>query len=396
MRQFVGIFLVCAFLAGPVNGQIPELPTFGENWTDIGYPKLFYTVRDGLAGGLYYAQVHPPGYRDWFDPQPYRASLAFDGQIATSGSYKFGLYARMPNLVPGWRFSLVAETRRRSRQNYFGLGNATEYDDDNVNDARPHYYRADHHAAFLRGEVQRKLVSHLRALVGFHTERWTIDTLPGVTLLAIHGNAGMDLPIGRATADLSARFGLVFDTRDDEIAPTHGVLLEAIFGVADSTVAGALSYTRTTMSASAYWSSSEQLTFAGRVLAQVMTGAPAIGSYFLIEASDKPLHGLGGPGSHRASASPRYYGEDKLFTNLEARYKVVGERHVIAASLVGFVDVGRVFRPGEDDFKLTLDGMHVGVGGGPVLSFGRVAVLGTTLAYGPDGFVLHAMTDWAF
>jgi len=36
------------------------------------------------------------------------------------------------------------------------------------------------------------------------------------------------------------------------------------------------------------------------------------------------------------------------------------------------------------------------VGGGPVLSFGRVAVLGTTLALGPDGLSLQAMTDWAF
>jgi outer membrane protein assembly factor BamA len=206
----------------------------------------------------------------------------------------------------------------------------------------------------------------------------------------------MDLSVGRNVGDVSARFGLVFDTRDDEIAPTHGVLLEAIIGVADSAVAGDLSYTRTTFSAAAYWSSSETLTFAGRVLAQVMTGAPGLGSYLLIEASDKPFQGFGGPGSHRGTASPRYYGEDKLFANLETRYQVVGERHVVAASLVGFIDVGRVFQPGEQDFQLTLDGMHVGVGGGPVLSFGRVAVLGTTLAFGPDGLALHAMTDWAF
>lgn len=396
MRIFLSAVLFLAYVVEPVRAQIPELPTLGENWTDIGYPKLLYTIRDGLAGGLYYAQIYPPGYRDWFDPQPYRASIAIDAQIATSGSYRLGLYARMPNIVPGWRFSLVAETRRRARQNYFGLGNATEYNDDDVNDQQPHYYRADHRTNFVRGELQRRIISHLRALVGFHAERWTLDTLPGITLLALHSAAGADLPVGQTTADVSARVGLVFDSRDDEIAPSRGLLVEAIFGFADSTVAGALSYTRATMSAAAYWSSSERLTFAGRVVAQIMTGAPTIGSYFLIEASDKPFDGFGGPSSHRASAAPRYIGEDKLFSNLEARYQVVGERHVVAASLVGFVDVGRVFQPGEDDFKLTLDGMHVGVGGGPVLSFGRVAVLGTTLAYGPDGLVLHAMTDWAF
>jgi hypothetical protein len=127
-----------------------------------------------------------------------------------------------------------------------------------------------------------------------------------------------------------------------------------------------------------------------------MTGSPAFGSYMLIEASDKSFEGYGGWRSNRGLAGLRYLGEDLLFANLETRYQVVGERHVVAASLLGFVDVGRVFQPGEDEFGLTLDGMHVSVGGGPVLSFGRVAVLGTTLAVGADGFVIHVMTDWAF
>jgi hypothetical protein len=378
------------------KGQIPDLPTLGENWTDLGYPKLFYTPRDGLTAGLYYAQMRPPGYRDWFDAQPYRASIAIDGQIATSGSHKLGLYARMPNLIPGWRFSLVAEARRRARQNYFGIGNRTERDGENVSDAQPHYYHADFRRTFLRGELQRRVISHLRVLGGFHVERWRFDTLPGVSLLSIQNDAGQDLSVGRPTTDVSMRFGLVFDTRDDEIAPLHGVLFEAIFGIADSNMAGAVSYTRTTLAASGYWSLTERLTFAGRILAQLMTGSPEIGSYLRIEASDKPFEGYGGSSSHRGLAGLRFLGEDKLFANLETRYQVVGERHVVAASLIGFVDVGRVFQPSEDDFQLTLDGMHVGVGGGPVLSFGRVAVLGTTLALGPNGLSIRVMTDWAF
>ena len=396
MRIFLLAALLMALAPETTHGQIPDLPTLGKDWTDLGYPKLFYTRADGLTAGLYYSQVRPPGYRDWFDPQPYRASIAIDGQIATSGSHRLGFYARMPNLIPNWRFSLIAETQRRARQNYFGLGNNSENDGDNVNDTQPHYYQADHRSRILRGEIQRVVVSHLRILAGFHAERWRIDTLPGISVLGLQNGSGLGLPIGRPTSDVSARAGLVFDTRNDEIAPMHGVLLEAIFGVADSTVAGALSYTRTTLSAAGFWSPSEQLTFAGRVLAQVMTGSPGIGSYSMVEASDKPFEGFGGPGTNRGIPLYRFLGEDMLITNFETRYQVVGERHVVAASLVGFVDVGRVFQPGEDDFKLTLDGMHVGVGGGPVLSFGRVAVLGMTLALGPDGLALLAMTDWAF
>lgn len=396
MRRIIPTALLLAIAAAGTQAQIPDLPTLGENWTDLGYPKLFYTTADGITAGLYYSQVHPPGYRDWFDPQPYRASIAVDGQIATSGSYRLGLYARMPNLIKDWRFSLVAETKRRARQNYFGLGNTSQLDSDNINDARPHYYRADYHSSLLRGEIQRKIVSHLRLLTGFHTERWRFDTLPGVSLLGLQHDAGLGLPIGRSTSDVTARFGLVFDTRNDEIAPMRGVLLEAILGIADSTMAGALSYTRTTLSAAGFWSPSEQLTLAGRLLAQIMTGSPGIGSYIAVEASDKRAEGFGGPGTHRGIAPLRFLGEDMLFTNLETRYQVVGERHIVAASLVGFVDIGRVFQPGEDEFRITLRGMHVGVGGGPVLSFGRVAVLGMTLALGPDGLSMLAMTDWAF
>ncbi len=396
MRLLCLALLLLVFSIAPARGQIPDLPTLGENWTDLGYPKLFYTPRDGLTGGIYYAQMHPPGYRDWFDPQPYRASIALDGQISTSGSYKLGLYARMPNILPGWRFTMEAETRRRARQNYFGVGNRTERDGGNVTDAQPHYYHTDHRRTLLRGEIQKRVVPHLRVLGGFHAERWQFDTLPGVSLLGTQANSGLSLPLGTPTADVSARLGLVFDTRNDEIAPMRGILLEAIFGVADSTVAGALSYTRTTLSASGFWSPSEQLTLAGRVLAQAMTGSPALGSYMLIEASDKSFEGYGGWRSNRGLAGLRYMGEDLLFANLETRYQVVGERHVVAASLLGFIDVGRVFQPGEDGFRLTLDGMHVSVGGGPVLSFGRVAVLGTTMAVGQDGFAIHVMTDWAF
>lgn len=396
MRRFFLAALILVLTAGSVEGQIPDLPTLGKNWVDIGYPKLYYTTRDGFAAGLYYAQMRPPGYSDWFDPHPYRALLAIDGMIATSGSYRVGLTARMPNIIPDWRFTVGVETTRRARQNYFGIGNLTEYDSDNVSNANPHYYRTDYHRTLFRGEVQRRVVSQLRLLAGIHMERWSFDTLPGASLLSIQNNAGMDLPVGIPTADASLRFGLVFDTRNDEIAPMHGVLLEAIFGIADSAVVSALSYKRATLSGAGYWSPSERLTFAGRVLAQIMKGSPGIGTYYLIEASDKALEGLGGRRSHRGMASHRYLGEDKLFGNFEARYQLVGQRHVVAVSLVGFVDVGRVFQPGEDDFRLTLDDMHVGVGGGPVLSFGRVAVLGTTFAWGPDGLDVYLMTDWAF
>ncbi len=53
--------LVLTLLVLPRVGaaQLPDLPTFGPNWVDFSYPKLFYGAQEGLTVGLYYAQVRP-------------------------------------------------------------------------------------------------------------------------------------------------------------------------------------------------------------------------------------------------------------------------------------------------------------------------------------------------
>jgi len=70
---------VLVTLAYPASAQlpdlIPDLPTFGPDWTDLAFPKLYWTPTVGLAGGLYYAQINQLGYDDWDDPAPYRAAV---------------------------------------------------------------------------------------------------------------------------------------------------------------------------------------------------------------------------------------------------------------------------------------------------------------------------------
>ena len=115
---------IAAFLTigGSSSAQtIVDLPTLGSSWTDVGYPKIYWTPTNGASFGLYYAQVRPPGYDDWDDPPPYRASIALDGEIATSGSHRLGLEFKLPNSLPGWRFDLRLWTIRHARQNYFGI-----------------------------------------------------------------------------------------------------------------------------------------------------------------------------------------------------------------------------------------------------------------------------------
>ncbi len=379
-----------ALVATTGTAQLPRLPTLGPNWIAAGYPKLFYTGRNGLTGGLYFEQVRPLGFEDWTDPPPYRAKLSLDGELSTSGSKQLRAEARLLNIVPGWRFVLSFDAQRLARDNYFGIGNDTEFEGDSVFSGQDHFYRSDVRRLFVRGEVQRKIVSGLRLLAGIRAEGWRIDTLSGTSVLARDGNP----IVGVNTAEMTARFGVVFDTRDDEITPSSGVFLQAILGIADSSVAGDVSYTRKTLSAAAYLPASDDVTVAGRLVGQSMTGSPPLGSLHLIDSSDRPYSGLGGPGSHRSLSPNRFLAGDKLIANVDLRYRMVGERQVASVSLLAFVDAGRVFDSG--DFRITADDLHVGGGAGLMATIGRAGVLGLTVGVGEDGVRPQGHARWTF
>jgi len=393
--RLTAALLACA--AAPVTAQIPglpELPTFGENWVAAALPKVYWAGADHMGFGLLYVQMNQLGFDDWDAPEPYRATVSLDGNITTTGTKRLELALRAPKWVDGWRFYASLEGRRDARERYFGIGNATEFDKNLESDSAPYYYRSQNTRWTARGEVQRRIVGGLRILAGIDAEQWRIDTLPGDSKLARDLAAGVDPTIGRNTGDVSGRIGLVFDTRNDEPAPTRGVLLEAIFSVADSGLAGSLSYTRTTVSATGYLPLIGPLHVAARVLGESMSGSPRIGSYARIEAADRPFRGVGGAESNRAIPQRRLLDADKLIANLDLRYDFFEYPTLVRATAVGFVDAARVFPPGE--WELTTSDLAVGGGVGLFLQFGRAAILGTTAGVGPDGVIWNFHTWWPF
>jgi len=242
--------------------------------------------------------------------------------------------------------------------------------------------------------VQRILVGRLRALAGFDAENWKYSAYQGVNQLALDSAAGIDPTIGLGTSDVSFRAGLLFDTRDDEVAANRGVLLQAIHAVASANIAGDVSYSRTTVSAAGYFPLRENVTVAGRMVAQGMTGTPRLGSYYLVEAADRPYDGLGGAMSQRALFDNRYLGAQKLFLNTDIRYHVVNIPRTARGTLLIFCDVGRVFQ--DQSLTLTTTGLKVGGGGGVFLQVGRAGIVGVTAGYGPNGAVMDFSTRWTY
>lgn len=386
--------LVALAAARPGAAQRSDSPLSNATWTDVAYPKVFYTLRDGLTVGGYYALISPLGYADYERPPAYRASFSVNGQASTSGSREIALEARLPDLFRGWRLVGTFSAQRRARENYYGIGDTTAFVAGNVTDAQPHYYQSLNVRYAARAELQRHVIGPVRVLAGLHAERWRIDTLPGPGQLPLDLAAGADPTIARPTNDLSARFGIVVDARDSETAPRRGGLIEAIYSAADTSVAGDVSYTRATVSAAGYVPIGPQVVVAARVAGERMGGTPRLGSFYRIEASDRPYEGVGGSATHRGLEEHRLLGRHKLIANLDVRYDAYAVPTLVRATVVAFFDAGRVFEP--EPFKLTTVGMQVGGGGGLVLQFGRAGILGTTLGVGPDGLVLLAHTRWTF
>jgi outer membrane protein assembly factor BamA len=391
LRLVCLLLLVCA---GPGKAQLVDLPTFGEDWITFATPKLYYTGPDGVGFGLFYAQINQLGFDEWDAPPPYRTMISLDANITTSGTKRLELALRAPQWVDGWRFVASLEGRRDARQRYFGMGNGSVYDKDLETDAAEFFYRSKNTRWIGRGEVQRRIVGGLRLLAGLHAEHWTIDTLPGPSQLALDLAAGVDPTIARGTADISGRLGLVFDTRNDEPAPTKGVLLQGIVSFADSGIAGHLSYTRATLSAAGYVPLATRVRVAARVAGESTWGSPRIGTYYRIEASDRFFRGIGGSESHRALPPQRLLDADKLLGNLDLRYDLFAYPTLVRVTGVAFLDAARVFPPGE--LEITTSDFAVGGGLGLILQFFRTGILGTSAGVGPDGLVWSFHTWWPF
>ena len=387
------------FIGSSAYGQVPggsggDLDLDADYWFDIFYPKIFYTPVEGLTGGAYYAFVQPLRISDYGSPPPYRISIALDGQLSTSGSRFLKLEVRAPGLGGGWRFSGRLMARRRAKDNYFGLGNATVFAKDSVTDTQRDFYRAIRTQYIFRAEAQRDLIGPLRAVAGLKAESWRVSPPGGPSVIAKDLANQVDPTIDVATKDVSFRLGLIFDTRDDEVAPTKGVVVGAVVGIADADVAGDITYTRTTATAQGFWSPSPLLVLAARAVGQVMGGTPRFGTYYLIEGGTRFYEGLGGSATHRALPQTRFLGRDKLFGNLEARYTLSAIPTLYRISLVGFLDAGRVFE--TEDFRITTADLHVGGGGGLVFHVGRAGIVGFTVGLGPDGAEADFHTRWTF
>lgn len=329
------------------------------------------------------------GRMRWWKPAEYEdrvtamAEITVDAGIGAQGSRFLTAEAAIPRLAFGWRAKATVGAIREARYGFFGIGNDTERDSDLINDEQPYYYKVSRNRYLLTGEVTRVIRGPFMVSALTGVERARFSTLPGQSVFAQQFGAEL------AETDIFGRVALLYDTRDNEYNPHNGVLLE--LGAQAGTSGG--DYTRLYATGRGYVGITPRLLFAGRVLASGMDGAPSLNSILFIPLWENPLSMYGGAETNRGIDRGRFAGPHALFTNMELRYDLRSFGDFGALTLLAFVDAGRVF---ADEFELTLDGLHVGAGGGVAFRLLRSTVFSFTLARGSDGAEFNIDSGWMF
>lgn len=324
----------------------------------------------------------------WFKPAEYEdrvtsvATVTLDAGIGAQGSRFLTLEAEVPRLAPGWRAEVLAGAIREARHGFYGIGNDTERDEDLITDEQPYFYKMTRNRYLGTAEVTRTISGPFMVALLGGVERANFSTLPGESVF--ESTFGDEF----AETDVFGRLALLYDTRDNEYDPHVGMLLEA--GVQAGSGGG--NYTRVYATGRAYQQLTPRLLLAGRILGSHLAGDPPLNTMMFIPLWENPLSVYGGSGTNRGISGGRFIGPHHLFGNIEARYDLRSFGDFGALTLLGFVDAGRVF----DDDEFTLDGIHVGAGGGIAFRLLRSTIFTFTLARGSDELQFNIDSGWMF
>jgi hypothetical protein len=326
----------------------------------------------------------------YWQPAAYEARTTYTAALdaAMGASFRGSRYAavrfRAPGLWKDWRLdaSLVAE--RLARFGYFGLGNDTEYDKDQVDEDSPFIFRVRRIRYEGRAELTRRIRGPFHVALRTDIGQVHFTTLPGPS------NFKDDFGGGLEQDDVSGRLALIYDTRDNEFNTLRGVFAEAGAQVGS----GGDGYTRLYGVVRGYVPVREGTVVAARIVASGMGGTPTLYARYDLPTWNDQVPVLGGEYSHRSFDTGRLAGKGTLFGNLEVRHDLLPFGDLGAITLLAFLDAGRVFE--EESFRLTAEDLHVGGGGGVALRILRSTIFTFNFAGGPDGFNFSVGNGWMF
>ena len=353
--------------AGALTGQDADVPT-GKEYA--GLPALNFDADEGFGYGVLLELYDYGNGR-----LPYVYTIQPEVFFSTGGRRDYTLFFDTPHLLgAGWRLDAYLASQQQIATPYYGLGNASPYDEALETDANPYFYRFGRTRCQLRLNVQRGLRDgEVRMLVGFGVTHVSLTLVPGdsgTTLLA------QQVAAGTASAPEGwwnyVRVGWIRDTRDREVGPTRGSWSELLVQRTDERLGSEAGYTRLTLTDRRYVTLLPGLVFANRFMVRQILGDAPFYELSIIESSYKQQEALGGAKSVRGLPLNRYVGDGLFLWNAELRWRALEWRligkpfHLV---LSAFLDTGRVWH--DDAPSLDPGALHHGYGGGVRVGMGE-------------------------
>ena len=349
-----------------------------KGWIIGAFPTLTYSntlgFQFGACGNVFY-------YGDGTSyPDPLH-KFSFEASHFTRGRSRFYLALDSKSLIPRWRLTLSTLYVMDPLYYFYGYNGAAEPYSAALNDEL--YYNVNRNIFQAFANFQRPITERMRAVGGLSFSNYRLRDYDGLryggndtaTLYRDYAASGL---IGEEESQggnvLEARGGLVYDTRDVEAAPNHGMLLEAFLN-------GGLSPQHNYLKACTYFSHFVSLfqsrfslppVFAYRLgcVATLAGDAP-----FYIQQSVPVLvphtmltEGFGSAKTIRGYYENRIVSDGIVWGNFELRVKLVKFtlwRQYFYIAVNPFFDCGIITQPYRLDRQAPLAGWQA-----PVTSFG--------------------------
>lgn len=399
MRRSLRSLLLAAGLLFPVALAAQDIEPYPWRFSD--FPYLMGDPTNGLLiiGHIQYARE-----AEYDSRVPYDGFVALEAAWGTRSSRFITARFRAPNLVKGWRLAADLGAVREGRFGYYGQGpegQGASVDTDA--DLGSNFFRVHRTRYSARVELTRQLRSRLYAAAAGGIAHYRYASFADGEAFRTDF---FDAPL--TGTDATGRLSLILDTRNNEVVPTKGLLLEAgVFAgsgkfeernlapggggpVASFSGSG---YTGLYAHLRGFISPLRSTTLAGRLAVRSLGANAPLDARYQMPGWERDVTVYGGADSHRSFVRGRFVGRGVLFSSLDVRHTLIDVGDYGAVVVVAFLDAGRAFAEAP---KLTLKRWQVGGGAGIAIKVIRAALLSINFATGPDGFTFSMGNGWAF
>jgi outer membrane protein assembly factor BamA len=398
MKRFVLTILVVVMAFSLQNVQAKERTGWG--WG--GVPAVNYNADEGFGYGaiLDLFNYSKGGY------EPYYFKVNNQIFFTTRGKQDHAIFFDSPYILgDGLRINGRIRYKKETYLPYYGLGNDSQFnagfietdDDGNSLDSLhgKHYYTLNTEQVICYVNVMkalkyrqdgRPLISALGGL-GFYQVRPGENKNDGIpTQYELDSQAGI---LTKRDTEKSfndyLKFGLVYDSRDNEPAPNRGVWTDVVGEWYTGLIGSDNSFLRLTMTDRRYFTLYKNLVYANRILFENIFGEAPFLLYYPIGSSFRIDEGVGGYRSIRGVYKNRYVGPTKFLMNMELRYRfydfsLLNQDFYLAANT--FFDFGRVWA--DNDLEGGLKNLHTGKGAGLHIGWNENFIVYAEMAFNKE------------